>query len=244
MLAFLVPALAACGGASGSGAVSPSPNPTSAATAEASTSAPASPSTGASPSAGATGGTLCTTGGSAATGTELTISDPDVGMNLPAGWEPMDIEVYGQLLAQAAAQVNDPRVTKASEWQAGLIRANVMRAAATGVSEPSGFQAAIVVSVLPVTSDLQTTIDMRLNDQATSGIPIRVTEVTETEVPMGPAYCAGFLSDIEIGTPSQTIEYVVTAAGGRAVSVGGTAPSGDSGFPSVVRSVALSLVAN
>ncbi len=248
--AILLLAIAGCSAASGSPTASqpPSSAPTASPTSEsvAPEDSPSAASTEAPPSAApsAASGTLCTSGGASATGPELTIEDPDVGANLPVGWEPMDIDEYHQLLVQAAAAMNDPRVTEATEWQAGLIAERVMRAAAWGRSEPSGARASIILSVLPVPENLQTTVDFRLNDQATHGIPIKVLELAETDLPIGPAYCAGFVSDIEIGTPSQSIEYIALEPGGQAISIGGTAPVGDVDFPDVVRSVALSLAAN
>jgi hypothetical protein len=162
-------------------------------------------------------------------------------MRLPDGWSAVDIETYGQLLAQAAASVNDPTFTKAAEWQAGLIADNVMRVAAAGPSEPSGAQASLLVSVLPITGDLQATVDIRLSDVATNSVPSKVAAFGETPLPIGPAYCVGLLSDFDIGVPSQTIEYIAHVPGDYAISIGGTAPVGDTGFPGVVRSIALSL---
>jgi hypothetical protein len=248
LVAILLLAIAACGGAPGANSPSPSTTPADAgsqtASPKVSASAAASPETSGSVEPGSGTGSLCTTGGSPAAGTKLTITDPDIGMSLPAGWEQMDIRAYGALLTQAAAQIGDPRVVKAAEWQGGLIAANVMRVAATGTSEPSGFQAVLIVSVLPVTADLQTTVDFRINEQATNGIPIKVVEVGQTELPIGPAYCAGQLSDVDIGTPSQTIEYIAIVQSGPAISLAATAPVGDTGFPDLVRSVALSLAAD
>lgn len=176
-----------------------------------------------------------------ATGPELTITDPDVHMKLPAGWSPVDLEVYAQGLRQLAASMNDPRITKMTNWQLGLIGDDVMRAAAAGTSQPSGAQAALIVSVLPITGDLQTTVDMRLNDEATNGVPSNVSELGTTDLAIGPAYCIGLLSEGSLGVASQTIEYVAQPIGDNAISIGGTAPAGDTDFPDVVRSVALTL---
>jgi hypothetical protein len=252
-LAILLTVIAGCGGTSGSGATSQSPSaaptpapltgsasPDESAAATATASAEASPSDGRS----AGNGTLCTTGGSAATGTKLAIAGPDVAMRLPGGWEEMPIEQYGQLLAQAAAALNDPRITKMTEWQAGLISNGVMRAAASGTSEPSGANASLVISVLPVTVDLRTTVDFRLNDEAMNGVPAEVLELGETDLPIGPAYCAGLVNDIDIGVPSQAIEYIAMEPGGKVISLAGTAPTTDTGFPGIIRSIALTLAAD
>ncbi len=153
----------------------------------------------------------------------------------------MPIATYGDLVARFAEEINDPRVTKATEWQLGLIEGGVMRAAATGASMPSGATAALLLSVLPVAADLRSTVDARVRDVAANGIPVVVAEPIATELPIGPAYCTTLLSAADIGTPSQTIEYIALLPTGEVVSIGATAPVGDTGFPAIVRSVALSL---
>ena len=176
-----------------------------------------------------------------ATGPELTISDPDVRMSLPEGWSQVDLEVYAQGLRQLAEALNDTRITRMTEWQLGLIGDHVMRAAAAGTSQPSGAQAALIVSVLPITGDLQTTVDMRLADEATNGVPSNVSELGTTDLAIGPAYCVGLLSEGDLGVASQTIEYIAHPIGDNAISIGGTAPAGDTDFPDTLRSVALTL---
>lgn len=252
ILAIFLMAIAGCRGPDGPAAATDSPNapptaaPTESASPTESAGATATASADASPSAGTStaGGKLCTSGGSSATGSRLTLTGPDVAMNLPDGWDEMPIAEYGQRLAQAAAAINDPRITRAAEWQAGLISSGVMRAAASGRSEPSGFNASLVISVLTVTADLRTTVDFRLNEEATNAVPFDVLELGETELPIGPAYCAGLVNDIDIGVPSQAIEYMAMEPGGKVISLAGTAPTTDTGFPDVVRSVALSLAAD
>lgn len=252
ILAIFLVTVAGCGGTAASGAVSQAPStaptvaPTESPSPDESAAATATASSEATPSAGSStaGGTFCRSGGSPATGSKLAITGPDVAMNLPSGWQEMPIEQYGQLLAQAAAAIDDPRLTKATEWQAGLIEDGDMRSAAAGRSQPSGANASLVISVLPVAADLRTTVDFRLNEEAMNSVPFDVAELGETDLPIGPAYCVGLLNDIDIGVPSQAIEYIAIEPGGKAISIVGTAPTSDTGFPDIVRSIALSMAAD
>jgi hypothetical protein len=246
LAALAIAAIAGCVGRTGP---TPSQEPSATASPLVSASATATPTATmtATPSPTApiqptsAGGKLCKTGGSMATGPELTITDPDVRMNLPDGWSPVELEVYAQGLRQLAESLNDPRITKMTAWQLGLIDNNVMRAAAAGTSQPSGAQAALIVSVLPVTGDLQSTVDMRLADEAANGIPSNVSELGTTDLAIGPAYCMNLLSESDLSVASMTIEYIAQPIGDSAISIGGTAPAGDTDFPDVLRSVALTL---
>ena len=76
-----------------------------------------------------------------------------------------------------------------------------------------------------------------------NAVPFNVLELGETELPIGPAYCAGLVNDTDVGMPSQAIEYIAIEPGGQAISLVGTAPTTDTGFPDIVRSIALSLAA-
>ena len=80
-----------------------------------------------------------------------------------------------------------------------------------------------------------------MTDEATDGLPTKVLELGPTDLPIGPAYCVGSVSDSAVGVPSQTIEYIAALDDGRSISVGGTAPRGDVPFADLVRSVALTL---
>ena len=167
--------------------------------------------------------------------------DPDAKLRAPTGWMPVDIQTYRAHLQQFVAAINDPSVTKMGEWQVGLIDANVMRAGAAGRSEPSGAQTFLIISVLPKAADLKAVVDARLADEEANGVPMKVLELSPTELPIGPAYCLGMISDSAVGTPSQTIEYIAALADGRAIAIGATAPRGDAAFADLVRSVALTL---
>ncbi len=163
---------------------------------------------------------------------------------MPDGWDGVAIAEYGALMQDAIAQVDDPRVTQALEVQLAEIEEGVLRAAATGVTEPSGFTTFLVLSVLEMAGDLESTVDRRLQQATTSGIPGTIVAIEATDIPFGEAYCTAVNSDIDIGTPSQTIEYLATAPTGEVVAIGGTAPTTDTAFPALVRSVALTLAAD
>jgi hypothetical protein len=239
-------AFAGCGsGPSQTPVVSPTPAPTALATREPTPSASpsASPSVAASEPVKPSGasGQLCTTGGSTAIGRPLSIKNADLRLSLPDGWIELDLELYRQLLTAAVASVDDPRLTKSVAWQSQLIADGIIRAVAAGTSEPSGAQAVLLMSVLSIEGDLEATVDARLADEAANGIPAEFSEFTESPLPAGPAFCIGTLSAFDVGVPSQTIEYVVHPVGDFAISIAGTAPDVDNGFPDIVRSVALSL---
>lgn len=225
--------------------VSASPSPATTTAATESPEPANTPPSVASPSpaaSGVKGSEFCPTGGVAASGDDISTTEPDVSVRLPDGWDGMAMAEYAQLLEATMTEVDDPRITQAFEAQLAEIEDGILRAAGTGVSEPSGFSAVLILSVRPKAGDFESTIDLRLQEQTSRGIPGTVVALDPTQVPLGAGYCTAVLSDIDIGTPSQTIEYLVELDG-EIVGIGGTAPVTDTAFAALVRSVALSLAA-
>jgi hypothetical protein len=150
---------------------------------------------------------------------------------------------YGTLLTQSLGEVDDPRVQAALAYQLGLIEDGLLKTVGAGVTRPSGASTVIGVRVMPATGDLRSSVDASLQAEFENGIPVKDVVVVPVELPIGPAYCATFESDIDIGVPSRTTIYFAQLPSGDIVSVLGTAPTGDTDFPAVVKSVALSLAA-
>ncbi len=159
-------------------------------------------------------------------------------MALPDGWQVLPLEDYRGLVEQAMGVIDDDRVRDSLEWQLELIDAGVIRGAAAGRSEPSGFSASIGMKVIDATGDLQTTMDRDLQEESEINTFTEQIGVIQTDLPIGPAYCVGFTT--AYGTPSLTAQYYAMV-GDKVVIISGTAPQTDAGFPSLVRSVALSL---
>jgi hypothetical protein len=186
-------------------------------------------------------GELCPTGGAAATGPELEITDPDVRVRLPVGWTEEDLEAHRERLQEFLSNAKDPTLIKSFKWQERLMDEKIFRAFATGTFSLSGAQTSLVISIHPAGATLRETVDRWMEEVAANSLPHELVADVATDLPIGEAYCVGSVSASDFGVPSRRLTYMAELPDGRAIGIGSTAPVGDADFPSIMRSVALSM---
>lgn len=200
-----------------------------------------SPSSGHA-SATARAGEQCPGGVRPANGIELAVTDPDFSVWLPADWEPLPLPEYLEQLESVGASINDPRFDELVVLQRGRIQSGTVRAMGTGTA-PGGAVVYVAIEVVPMAGDLESTAEAVLASYAPTGVTAETEFVAPTDLPVGPSVCASYVIDMDVGVPSRTTLFSAMLPSGEVASVYATAPTEDTEFPLVVRSIAQSLEA-
>ncbi len=171
----------------------------------------------------------------------LEVADVDVRVHYPEGWTevPPGI-VKSQIEEQLEIASGEIRTTFETVIQE--IDSGVVRAVAFSPITSDGFTETLFVSIEGGDADLDAASGRRVARISLLAASLQV-DVTDVDLPIGPARRIDVFSEPQGGSPSHLIEYVVRLEDGRTFTLSGTAPTSDQSFAETMRVIAESLEA-